>query len=205
MAAGKEGAKAMLFTLKRTWAGGLLGLVVLAALGLGLRRLLGTGAEAGPLPAAVVLGVAAFAVVLTSDVLLHGLFLLLFGAPYRRRHRELAQVFRGQTAAAILAGALMAGCGEELVFRGLGTGPAYLAVAAVVFGLLHHFRRSLWPFTVWAMWQGLLLGAALWWTDNLLVPMVAHFLHDLTGFLIFRRLNRRPELAKSAEAGVIPN
>jgi membrane protease YdiL (CAAX protease family) len=195
----------MLFTLKRTWAGGLLGLVVLAGLGLGLRQLLGTGAEARPQPAALVLGVAAFAVVLSSDVLLHGLFVLLFGGPYRRRHRELAEVFRGQTTAAILAGAAMAGCGEELVFRGLGTGPIYLAVAAVVFGLLHHFRRSLWPFTLWAMWQGLILGAALWWTGNLLVPMMAHFLHDLTGFLIFRHLNRRAWLAKSADADVIPN
>ncbi len=195
----------MLFTLKRTWAGGLLGLVVLAALGLGLRRLLGTGAEVKALPEAAVFGVAAFAVVLCSDVLLHGLFLLLFGEPYRRRHRELAEVFRGQTAAAILAGATMAGCGEELVFRGLGTGVVYLAAAAVAFGLLHHFRRSLWPFTLWAMWQGLILGAALWWTDNLLVPMVAHFLHDLTGFLIFRHLNRRPGLARSADAGVVPN
>ncbi|HJT79290.1 MAG TPA: CPBP family intramembrane glutamic endopeptidase [Gemmataceae bacterium] len=194
----------MLFTLKRTWVGGVLGLVVLALLGFGLRRLLGTGAAAKPLPAAAVLGVAAFAVVLSSDVLLHGLFLVLFGEPYRRRHRELAEVFRGQTAAAILAGALMAGCGEELVFRGLGTGPAYLVAAAVAFGLLHQFRRSLWPFTVWAMWQGLILGAALWWTGNLLVPMVAHFLHDLTGFLIFRNLNRRPGLAKSADPGVVP-
>lgn len=194
----------MLFALKRTWIGGILGLVVLAVLGLGLRRILGTGAAAKPVPAAAVLGVAAFAVVLSSDVLLHGLCLLLFGAAYRRRHRELAEVFRGQTAAAIVAGAVMAGCGEELVFRGLGTGPAYLLLAAVAFGLLHHFRRSLWPFTVWAMWQGLILAAALAWTGNLVVPMVAHFLHDLTGFLIFRHLNRRPGMAKAADAGVVP-
>ena len=110
----------MLFILKRTWAGGLIGLAVLAVLGLGLRRLLGTGAGATPLPSALVLGGAAFAVILSSDVLLHGLLLLGFGEPYRRRYRDLAAVFRGQTTAAILAGAAMAGCGEELVFRGLG-------------------------------------------------------------------------------------
>jgi membrane protease YdiL (CAAX protease family) len=181
----------MLFLLKRRWTGGLLGLAVLALVGVGLRRLLGAGPPVVVSLAAALLGAAAFAVVLASDVTLHGLFCLVFGAPYRRRHRELAEVFRGQTTAAILAGAAMAGLGEELVFRGLATGPVYLAVAAVVFGLLHHVRGPLWPFTLWAMWQGLLLGAAVLLTGDLFVSMVAHFLHDLTGFLIFRYLNGR--------------
>ena len=65
-------------------------------------------------------------------MLLHGLFCLLFGAAYRRRHRELVEVFRGQSTAAILAGAAMAGLGEELVFRGLSTSPLYLAGALVL-------------------------------------------------------------------------
>jgi membrane protease YdiL (CAAX protease family) len=193
----------MLFLLKRRWTGGLLGLAVLALLGVGLRLLLGTGPPVTPSPGAALLGVAAFAVVVTSDVTLHGLFLAVFGAPYRRRHRELAEVFRDQSLAAILAGAAMAGLGEEVVFRGLATGPVYLAAAAVVFGLLHHIRGRLWPFTIWAAWQGVLLGAAVYLTDNLVVSMVAHFLHDLTGFLIFRYLNRHSEVPKS-EGGIIP-
>jgi membrane protease YdiL (CAAX protease family) len=182
----------MLFLIKRDWTGGLLGLVVLAVLGVGLRLLLRDGPPVSPSLTAALLGVAAFAVVVTSDVMLHGLFLVVFGAPYRRRHRELAEVFRNQSLAAILAGAAMAGLGEEVVFRGLAKGPVYLAVAAVVFGLLHHIRGRLWPFTVWAAWQGVLLGAAVFLTGDLFVSMVAHFLHDLTGFLIFRYLNRHP-------------
>jgi len=186
----------MLFLLKRRWTGGVLGLAALALLGVGLRRLLGTGPPVLPSLTAALLGVAAFAVVVISDLSLHGLFCVVFGAAYRRRHRELAEVFRGQSTAAILAGAAMAGVGEELVFRGLATGPVYLAAAAVAFGLLHHIRRPLWPFTVWAGWQGVLLGAAVLLTGNLFVSMVAHFLHDLTGFLIFRHLNRaKPQAA----------
>jgi membrane protease YdiL (CAAX protease family) len=193
----------VLFLLKRHWVGALLGLAALAVLGVGLRLLLGDGPAGQITPQAALFGLAAFACVLASDVTLHGLFCVIFGAPYRRRHRELCEVFRGQGIAAILAGAAMAGLGEEVVFRGLATGPLYLIAAAVVFGLLHHVRRSLWPFTVWAAWQGLLLAAAVFLTGNLFVSMEAHFLHDLTGFLIFRYLNRRPDVRRS-QAAVIP-
>src|SRR5262249_35604196 len=151
-----------------------------------------------------VLGLAAFSVVVVSDVLLHGTFSLVFGTPYRKRHRELVEVFRGQTLAAILAGAALAGLGEEPVFRGLTRDPAYLLAGVVLFGLLHHVRRSLWPFTVWAAWQGALLAAALYVTGNLGVVMVAHFLHDLAGFLVFRYLNGRTKPPEPV-AGIIPS
>jgi membrane protease YdiL (CAAX protease family) len=179
----------MLFLLKRTWLGGLAGLAILAALGLGLRHLLPDVPSINPSFHNILLGVAVVSAVLLCDVSLHGLFCLVFAEPYRRRHRELAEVFRGQSFAAILAGAAMAGLGEELVFRGLSTDGRVLMVSAVVFGLLHHIRRSLWPFTLWAVWQGLLFAAALWYFRELSVTMTAHFLHDFSGFLIFRWLN----------------
>jgi membrane protease YdiL (CAAX protease family) len=179
----------MLFLLKRTWLGGLAGLALFAALGLGLRHLL---RDVPPIAASgrnLLLGVAVVAGVLFSDLSLHGLFCLVIGERYRSRHRELAAVFRGQTVAAILAGAAMAGLGEELVFRGLSADLRFLIPSAVAFGLLHHVRRALWPFTLWAVWQGLLFAAALWYFGDLSVTMTAHFLHDLSGFLIFRWLN----------------
>jgi membrane protease YdiL (CAAX protease family) len=163
---------------------------VCAALGWALRALLGTGAAWGFSEQAVLLGAAVFAVVLASDVLIHGALCLLFGEPYRRRYRALAELFRGQSLAAMLVGAVLAGLGEELLFRGLGTGPLYLGGAAVLFGVLHHIRRSLWPFTVWAAYQGMLLAGALYLTQALCVTVVAHGLHDLAGFLVFRLRNR---------------
>jgi membrane protease YdiL (CAAX protease family) len=181
----------MLFLLKRTWGSALLGLLVLVVLGLSLRAGLSAGPPFAPSVYHVAIGLGVFVVVLASDILLHTLFSRLFGDAYRRRHRELVELFRGQTVATMLAGAAMAGIGEELLFRGLSTDPIYLSVAAVVFGLLHHVRRALWPFTLWAIYEGLLFAGALYLTGALLVPMVAHFLHDLAGFLIFRALNRR--------------
>jgi membrane protease YdiL (CAAX protease family) len=185
----------MLFLLKRTWPAGLISLAVLLLLGLLLRSLLGGATELGVSPRSILIGFGVFALVISSDGMLHGLFYLLFGERYRRRHRELAAVFQGQTLAAILVGALMAGLGEELVFRGLGINPFYLIGSAIAFGLLHHIRRSLWPFTLWAIWEGLLFAGALYYTDLLCVTMVAHFLHDLTGFFLFRYLNHQPQLA----------
>jgi membrane protease YdiL (CAAX protease family) len=186
----------MLFLLKRRWPQALLGLAVLAALGFGLRSLLDRAPGITFSPMTLLLGVAAFAVVVASDVLLHGTCCAVFGAAYRQRHRELVEVFRGQSLAAILAGAAMAGFGEEPLFRGLARDPLYLAAGVIVFGFLHHVRRSLWPFTVWAAWQGVLLATALYVTGDLGVVMVAHFLHDLAGFLVFRRLNRRAKLPR---------
>jgi membrane protease YdiL (CAAX protease family) len=145
-----------------------------------------------PTPGAFLLGLAVVAGVLCSDSLIHGLCWLIFGELYLRHYRKLAGVFRGQTTAALLAGAGMAGLGEELVFRGLGTGPVYLVGAAVAFGLLHHIRWALWPFTLWSVLEGLLFALALYLTQNLVVTMTAHFLHDSAGFLIFRYFNRQP-------------
>lgn len=182
----------MLFLLKRTALTALLSLAVLSALGLGLRRLIGAGVP--PLnftPYRVLLGVGVCGAALVGDALVHGGLWLAWGRPYLERYRELAATFRGQSTAAILAGAAMAGVGEELVFRGLGRSPAVLLPLAVAFGLLHHVRRRLWPFTLWSIWEGVIFAAALWWTGELAVTMTAHFLHDVLGFLIFRVENRR--------------
>jgi hypothetical protein len=182
----------MFFLLKRTVAGGLAGLLVLGVLGVGLRRLLGDSVPPLSLTwSAVWTGCAVCGVVLVSDGLIHGTLWLAWGEGYRRRYRELAGLFRGQSLAAALTGALMAGVGEELVFRGMSASPGVLFPAAVVFGLAHHVRRSLWGFTVWSVWEGTLLAAAMAWTGELAAVMVAHFLHDFLGFLAFRWENRR--------------
>src|SRR5262249_14274177 len=127
-----------------------------------------------------------------SDGCLHALLLLVLGESYRRCYRALAEFFRPQRVPQIIAGGLLAG-GEELVFRGvllewLGTGaglPASMAIgtAAVVFGLMHLIpRQRLWPFALWAVWEGALLGTVYVLSGSLLVTVVLHTLHDIGGF-----------------------
>src|SRR5262245_29564863 len=107
----------MLFLLKRTAPASLLALLVLGAIGLLVRHFV-----PGPLPAltltaeAVWTGLVVVGIVLASDGLLHGLLKLLFRERYRTRYHELASVFRAQSTPALLAGSLMAGVGEELLF-----------------------------------------------------------------------------------------
>src|SRR5262249_26350085 len=128
----------MLFLLKRTTASGLAGLAVLAVVGLVARHL--RGDRVTPLTITrphVLAGLGVCVLAVCSDGVFHGLRGLAFGERYRRRFGEMAATFRGQTDGAILAGAAMAGVGEELVFRGLGTTPLYLVTAAILFGFLH--------------------------------------------------------------------
>lgn len=78
---------------------------------------------------------------------------------------------------------LLAGVGEELLFRGViqdalvepvGLWPA-LALASVIFGLLHWITPA---YGLIATLVGAYLGAIYIWTGNLLAPIVIHALYD---------------------------
>ena len=180
----------MLFLLKRRLPSACLGLVALALLGLAVRSFLHDVPALSFSAATIGLGIVVFLGLIVSDGTVHAVLGLIFRRAYRDEQLALAAVFQGQRMSAILAGSLMAGLGEELVFRGISTSLPVLAGLAVLFGLLHHIRLSLWPFTVWAIWQGWLLALAVHLTGLLVVTMTAHFLHDFAGLMIFRWQNR---------------
>ena len=79
--------------------------------------------------------------------------------------------------------AVMAGIGEELLFRGLVQqaiterfGPLLgLASASILFGLAHPIMRT---YAILAGLIGLYLGALLLRTENLLVPIIVHASYD---------------------------
>jgi membrane protease YdiL (CAAX protease family) len=176
----------MLFLLKRRTSTSLIALAAMLVIAMASRQLTsGVPVLHATLPL-VVIGVGVAACLVVIDGVLHALASWLFGAAYHKRFHELSDVFRRQSYSAMVAGAMIAGIGEELIFRGLGTSAWYLFGAAVVFGLLHHIRRSLWPFTLWSILEGCLFGLALILTGELAVTMVAHFLHDLIGFIVFK-------------------
>ena len=120
-------------------------------------------------------------------------------APLRRIREALDEtlvpMFRGCTWDELLALALVAGVGEELLFRGWlqewltpTAGPVVaLAVASIAFGLVHAVTPA---YAVLAACIGLYLGALQLWTGNLLAPIVVHTIYDFVAFLV---LLRRPE------------
>lgn len=96
---------------------------------------------------------------------------------------QLLPLFRGAGPTAVLSVALMAGIGEELLFRGVIqagltglVGPmTALAIASLLFGLAHALTVAYFVLTC-------LMGVYLGWlyqaTGNLLVPIMVHFLYD---------------------------
>lgn len=83
---------------------------------------------------------------------------------------------------------LLPGISEELLFRGvalpaLGMNVLALFVSSIVFGGLHMGSLRHWPYTVWAMFVGLGLGAVTLATGSLLPAVVAHVFTNSTSGL----------------------
>lgn len=74
---------------------------------------------------------------------------------------------------------LLPSMSEELLFRGvmlpaLGLGVLALVGSSLCFGLSHLNGWKQWPYAAWATTIGLLLAGSAIWTNNLLVPVIAH-------------------------------
>ncbi len=99
-------------------------------------------------------------------------------------HQVLDLLFRGnRTQWAIIAVSLLAGFGEELLFRGViqagleqltGALPGLL-LASLIFGLLHAITPA---YFILATIMGLYLGLLYQQTGNLLIPCLVHALYD---------------------------
>jgi membrane protease YdiL (CAAX protease family) len=145
----------------------------------------------------------ALAILLASDASIHGLLSSLLPTRYHPAIQSLARTFEDQTPADVIVGGLSA-ASEELLFRGgvllaavallsLPTASAVL-ISGAVFGLAHLIpRKRLWPFAIWAAWEGILLGLFYVASGSLGAVALAHAMHDIIGFVIFRRiLNSAP-------------
>jgi len=148
-------------------------------------------------------GLFGLAVLLASDVSLHTMFSSLASDRYPFAFLGLAEVFADQSRSDWLAGGVLAG-GEELLFRGvlvtggiqvIGLGPiAAAALASLAFGLAHlMLARRLWGFSIWAAWEGLLLGLLYLASGSLGAVILAHGLHDVLGFWFFHRSLERAQ------------
>jgi membrane protease YdiL (CAAX protease family) len=113
----------------------------------------------------------------------------------------LLPFFRDASVVHLALIALAAGVGEELFFRGLiqsglqqgidaawGAATAWLA-AGVLFGLAHFITRT---YALLAGIVGLYLGGLYWWSDSLLIPVVAHAVYDFVALIYLLRTRRTP-------------
>lgn len=122
----------------------------------------------------------------------------------RRLRREVEQtivpLFADCTAGELVLIALLAGVGEEALFRGLVqrgvsdiAGPtAGVVVAGALFGLAHFVTHT---YALLAALLGIYLGVLFLVTGNLVVPIVVHTLYDVIALLHWVRQAPRPDRA----------
>lgn len=104
--------------------------------------------------------------------------------------RNLGPLFRDCSVPSLAVIALMAGLGEELLFRGIlqqglqgWLGPwSGLLLASLAFGIAHGVNRL---YLFFGCLMGLYLGLLYWFTGSLLAVVLAHAFYD---FLALRRL-----------------
>jgi hypothetical protein len=185
----------MIFRIKQRWWSSLLAtvamLLVAWLLG-GADRWVG---RMGSVWQAVAIGAVAGAGCGLVNMLLHrSLLYFLRAGSYARRFETFAiEVIGRMRRVDAVAGGIMAGLGEEPLFRGVivpafGSPVLGVIVAAVVFGLAHHLKREYLGFLIWGMAEGILFGTLFVATESIIVPAVTHAIFDTVGFLYFERL-----------------
>jgi len=106
---------------------------------------------------------------------------------------HLAPYLSGVSAGGIVLVSLMAGVGEEVLFRGVIQAglaerlpaPVAVGIAALLFGVAHWLTPA---YAVLAGVIGVYLGALFLLTDNLLVPIVTHACYDVVALTILVRM-----------------
>lgn len=114
--------------------------------------------------------------------------------------QRIAPLFAGSGPAVIVLLGLLAGVGEETLFRGVIQATltthlvpwAAVALTAVLFGVAHWVTPT---YALLATLVGAYLGALLVVSGNLLVPIVAHALYDVAALALLVRV--KPALPSS--------
>lgn len=93
----------------------------------------------------------------------------------RTLHAELRALAGQLREGELLVWAVASAVGEELFFRGALQPAVGVAIASIVFGLLHvgPFRRA-WARSLWAVAMGAALGGIAWLTGDVIGPILAH-------------------------------
>jgi hypothetical protein len=133
------------------------------------------------------LGYALAAAVAGTAVLIYGSGWVAHRTAWGRRlHVEFRLALGPLTSDEILVLALLSGFGEEILFRGVLLGRIGLVWSSLLFAAMHFpFRRSLWPWTVFAGVIGVVLAGVTQWAQSLWPAIFIHLtvnyfnLHDI--------------------------
>lgn len=185
----------MLFLAKQTFPRQAVALVVLLSAAAALAQWRATSLQVGVSWRDASIGLLALVAVGGLDLLVLAGHRVVGGRRFVSAIAEtLTDMLGGLSPLAAAGAGIVAGVGEEVFFRGALQPWIGLPATALVFGLCHSGTRPLMRLTVWAALEGVWFGLLYEITGSLLVPMVAHGLHDSGSILGIRWLARRSEL-----------
>ncbi len=191
----------MFFYLKHRWQ------IALLATGVGglfswqfgaFKHLMGSPWSLG---AQIGIGLVAGILSLVCDGVLHEIFKRTLGQTYLEIFNHYGRVVLGRMRLPeYITGGLMAALVEEPLFRGtllmaIDRGVLGVVITGLLFAACHWLRREFLLFWFWAMLEGIWFGLLMVGTGSLLVPMIAHGLHDIVGYRIFQAMIRDGNLA----------
>ena len=142
------------------------------------------------------LGLGAGILSLVFDGALHEIFKRTLGQTYLEGfHRHGRVVLDRMRWPEYVAGGLMAALAEEPLFRGtllvaIDHGILGVVITGLLFAACHWMRREFLLFWFWAMLEGIWFGLMMIGTGSLLIPMIAHGLHDIVGYRVFQAMIR---------------
>jgi membrane protease YdiL (CAAX protease family) len=99
----------------------------------------------------------------------------------------LVPLFSRFDPASIVLIGIMAGIGEEWLFRGVLLPAVGWLLSSLAFGVAHIGGRNMIAFGVWASGMGFVLAALALLTGGLIAPIVAHGVYDMLALAYLRR------------------
>ena len=186
----------MFFYLKHRWQIALLATGVVGLLSWQFGAFTHLMASPWSLTAQIGVGLVAGILSLVCDGVLHEIFKRTLGQTYLEVFNHYGRMVLGRMRLPeYITGGLMAALAEEPLFRGtllvaIDRGILGVAITGLLFAACHWLRREFLLFWFWAMLEGIWFGLLMIGTGSLLIPMIAHGLHDIVGYRVFQAMIR---------------
>jgi membrane protease YdiL (CAAX protease family) len=84
---------------------------------------------------------------------------------------------------------LLAGIGEEILFRGVLQARFGIVIASIVFGLMHSVSAA---YVIVTIIMGLYIGIIFEFGESLLIPMQLHFIYDFAALVYLKYIIKKP-------------
>ncbi len=107
----------------------------------------------------------------------------LLGSLRKKVLIEIKAIFSNCTFIDLLIISLLAGIGEEFLFRGIIQAKLGIIAASIIFGLFHAVSPA---YVIAATIMGFYIGAAYQMSGGLLVPVQIHFVYDLAALVYLK-------------------